>query len=101
MIKNAGPLLAVTIVIGIVSFVIYELNPTFAHPWMRVGLALMLGGAFGNLIDRVKSGEVVDFLKVPHFPAFNVADSAITVGVCVLVWAMLRDQNQATPKPGS
>jgi signal peptidase II len=100
MFTNAGPLLAVTSIIGIVAIVIYVLNPSFAHPLMRVGLAFMLGGATGNLIDRVKSGEVVDFLKVPNFPAFNVADSAITVGVVFLIWAMLRDQKQA-PKPAS
>jgi signal peptidase II len=55
----------------------------------------MLGGAVGNLIDRVKDGEVVDFIKVPNFPAFNVADSAITIGVLVLVWAMLREPQQS------
>ena len=96
ILTDAGPLLALTSLIGIAAIVIYILNPSFAQPVMRVGLALMLGGAIGNLIDRVDSGEVVDFLKVPHWPAFNVADSAITVGVLFLVWAMLRD-----PKPSS
>ena len=100
ILTNAGPLLAVTSVIGIVAIVVYVMNPSFAHPVMRAGLALMLGGAIGNLIDRVKSGEVVDFLKLPNFPAFNVADSAITIGVVFLLWAMLLDQKQA-PKPGS
>ena len=51
----------------------------------RIGLALILGGAAGNLIDRVIAGSVVDFVDVywrdAHFWAFNVADSAITVGV--------------------
>ena len=96
---NAGPLLAVTSVIGIVAIFVYVMNPAFAHPLMRAGLALMLGGAIGNLIDRVHSGEVVDFLKVPHWPAFNVADSAITVGVCLLIWTMLFNQKpEAKPE---
>jgi len=59
--------------------------------WMRIGLALVLGGAIGNLIDRMRYGEVVDFLDfylgAHHWPAFNVADSSITVGVSLLLAA--------------
>lgn len=57
--------------------------------WLIVTLALILGGAIGNLIDRVRLGFVVDFLDFHaagyHFPAFNVADSAITVGAGMLI----------------
>lgn len=58
--------------------------------WYTIGLGLILGGAIGNLVDRVRFGAVVDFIDVywglAHFPTFNVADSAITVGViCVLI----------------
>ncbi len=87
--QGAGPLLAITSVVGMAAIFVFLLNPGFAHPIMRLALALMLGGAVGNLIDRVHSGEVVDFVKVPHWPAFNVADSAISVGVVILLWAML------------
>jgi signal peptidase II len=56
---------------------------------LRTGLALILGGALGNLIDRVRFGQVVDFLDFHvgawHWPAFNVADSAITVGAALLI----------------
>jgi signal peptidase II len=98
ILQNAGPLLAVTSVIGMAAILVYLFNPGFAHPLMRVGLALMLGGAVGNLIDRLYAGEVVDFLKVTHFPAFNVADSAITIGVLVLLWTMLREPDKpSTP----
>jgi signal peptidase II len=59
--------------------------------WLRTGLALVFGGAIGNLIDRVLHGEVVDFLDfylgAYHWPAFNVADSSITVGVSILLAA--------------
>lgn len=59
--------------------------------WARAGLALVLSGAIGNLIDRVRYGEVIDFLDFyigrHHWPAFNVADSAITVGVTILLIA--------------
>lgn len=59
----------------------------------RIGLALVVGGAAGNLIDRVAIGSVVDFVDVfwgeHHFWAFNVADSAITVGVAVVILDMI------------
>jgi signal peptidase II len=57
-------------------------------------LSLILGGALGNLIDRVRFGYVIDFLDFYyagyHFPAFNAADSAITVGAALLIWDSLR-----------
>ncbi len=59
------------------------------------GIALVIGGAVGNVIDRVKTGRVVDFIDVYvgswHWPAFNVADSAITLGVVLLLLATLRE----------
>jgi signal peptidase II len=59
----------------------------------RSGLALIMGGALGNLLDRVRLGYVIDFVDVywgsHHWPAFNVADSAISVGVCLLVLDIL------------
>lgn len=100
MFQGAGPLLALTSVIGMVAIGVFLFNPGFAHPLMRIGLALMLGGAVGNLIDRVRTGEVVDFIKVPNFPAFNVADSGITVGVMLLLWTMLTDARES-PAPSS
>lgn len=60
----------------------------------RLALALIIGGALGNLIDRVRLGYVIDFVDVfwrtHHWPAFNAADSAITIGVSLLVLDMLR-----------
>lgn len=64
--------------------------------WLACALALVLGGALGNLIDRVlrPGGGVVDFIDVYyatwHWPAFNVADSAICIGAVMLVWSTLR-----------
>lgn len=64
------------------------------NPWMQAGLCLVLGGAIGNLIDRLMHGYVVDYIAVhwgPHyFPAFNVADSAITLGAGCLLIDMIR-----------
>ncbi len=63
-------------------------------PWISTAFALILGGALGNLYDRITLGYVVDFVQVHgagyYFPAFNVADSAISVGVVMLIWDSLR-----------
>ena len=56
---------------------------------LRIALALQMGGALGNLLDRVRLGYVVDFIAVPGFSVFNLADSAITVGVTVLILLLL------------
>jgi signal peptidase II len=66
-------------------------------------LALVLGGAIGNVIDRIVLGAVVDFLDFHafgyHWPAFNVADSAITCGAVFLIWDGLRPQRRGTTEP--
>jgi signal peptidase II len=54
--------------------------------WLPTGL--LIGGAVGNLIDRIAHGAVTDFIKLPHWPAFNVADMSITVGVFALLWVL-------------
>jgi signal peptidase II len=51
----------------------------------RLGLALVFGGALANAYDRLVKGSVIDFIQVPHWPIFNVADSSISVGVVILV----------------
>ncbi|MCP3952328.1 MAG: signal peptidase II [Desulfobacterales bacterium] len=72
----------------ILIFVLYRQIPK-THPVLSAGLALIFGGAIGNLIDRLRFGKVVDFLDfyigAMHWPAFNVADSAITVGVAIFL----------------
>jgi signal peptidase II len=55
------------------------------RPWLWLPTGMMVGGAIGNLIDRATLGDVIDFIKLPHWPAFNVADMSITFGVIILV----------------
>ena len=66
-----------------------------AERMTAIGIALVIGGAVGNLIDRILTGRVVDFIDVYyadwHWPAFNLADSAITLGVALLLVATLRE----------
>ncbi|MBX5445007.1 signal peptidase II [Sphaerobacter sp.] len=67
-------------------------------PWLSVAFGLQFGGAIGNIIDRLRFGYVVDFIDVPNFPTFNVADSAITIGVILLGIYLLRAELAAVPK---
>jgi signal peptidase II len=76
------------------------------NSWIRTALGFILGGAFGNLYDRIVNGTVTDFVEVhagPHyFPVFNVADSAITVGACLLLLDMWRARERKAvvePRP--
>lgn len=61
---------------------------------IKAGVSLVIGGAVGNVIDRVAYGHVIDFLDFHvvgwHWPAFNIADAAITIGVALIIWAELR-----------
>ena len=63
--------------------------PEKTGTWLAGGL--ILGGAVGNLVDRVRIGHVTDFVLLPHWPAFNLADCAITVGVVILALTLIRD----------
>jgi signal peptidase II len=78
----------------ILAVIAARLLPT-GGPWTRLAIGLIFGGAAGNLIDRLRFGAVVDYLDfywgAYHWPAFNVADSAITVGVTILAFRMLVD----------
>jgi signal peptidase II len=80
-------------VVALVAVGLYALTLPAEQRIARVGLALILGGAIGNLIDRARMGFVIDFVDVywrgVHFWAFNVADSAITVGVALMLLDVL------------
>jgi len=92
--------MAVFALVALVGVGLYAAQLPMSHRWARVGLALIIGGAAGNLVDRARQGYVVDFVDAYwhgwHFWAFNVADAAITVGVAVLILDLLRP-----PKPAA
>jgi signal peptidase II len=79
-----------------VVIVFFYLRTPAAYSWLSTALLLIFGGAVGNMIDRFRFGEVVDFLDFYaggyHWPAFNVADSGITVGMAILVFHLLFDK---------
>jgi signal peptidase II len=86
--QSGGMVFAVLAVIISVSIVIYYPRISREEKLMRFAIALQLGGALGNLIDRILSGPVTDFISVGEFPVFNVADSCITIGVGLLILSM-------------
>jgi signal peptidase II len=68
------------------------------HPVLPVALGLVIGGSLSNLIDRVRLGHVTDFLDLTYWPAFNLADSFIVIGVAALLLALVAaDRNAARP----
>src|ERR1700722_4602553 len=85
--------LAVVVSIGITVWLLRL--PRGTHVLLAAGLALVLGGALGNVVDRIRLGHVIDFIHFhwdrAYFPAFNVADSAITVGAALLLLDALLD----------
>jgi signal peptidase II len=88
--------LAVVVSIGITIWLLKL--PRGTHALLAAGLALVLGGALGNVIDRIRLGYVIDFIHFhwdrAYFPAFNVADSAITVGAACLLLDALFEANR-------
>jgi signal peptidase II len=100
MLADAPPLVRSVLLVGVSAMVMTGVGvmlsrlPKNTHWLMPTSLALVFGGAFGNLWDRVLRGSVTDFLQVfigsSEVPSFNVADSAITIGAALLVIDLLR-----------
>lgn len=88
----------IVLALAISAWLVVLIRHHAAEKLMPAALALVLGGALGNVIDRIRFGAVVDFLDFHvagwHWPAFNVADSAITVGVILLIWQQLTHKPQ-------
>jgi signal peptidase II len=85
--SGGGWIVPVLTGIALAALVAYFLlHPEKSGLWLATGL--LLGGAIGNVIDRIRDGAVTDFIKLPHWDAFNVADMAITFGVLTLLWVL-------------
>lgn len=83
-----------------VAGMIYFFRGTALKNWpMRLSIAIMLGGAIGNLTDRIRLGFVVDFIDIGAWPIFNLADSFITVGIAILVIATIIFPDQVSTAP--
>ena len=85
ILQGAGPILVVTTGVAILLIALTMLRgDSYPRPHLYA-LALILGGAIGNLVDRVARGSVTDFIDPTHYPSFNIADSAIVIGVGAIV----------------
>jgi signal peptidase II len=93
--SSGGALVLVITLLALGVLVAYFIRrPT--RPWMWLPTGMLVGGALGNLIDRVGQGSVIDFIKLPYWPAFNVADMSITFGVLALLWVL---EGKRSPGP--
>jgi signal peptidase II len=89
MLQGQTVFLVVTSLVGVAAIVLYYLYPPLEHGLLRAALGLQLGGAAGNLVDRIRTGEVTDFINFDFWPAFNVADASISIGVVAILWFFL------------
>ena len=92
--------IAITLVAGVVILTAFR-KMRADQKMAQAALAMVFSGAIGNLIDRIRLGEVIDFLdvywKTHHWPAFNIADSLICVGVALIILDMLREERRHKP----
>ncbi len=85
--SGGGALVTVVVAVALLALLaFFARHATRPLAWLPTGL--LLGGALGNAVDRVREGAVVDFVKLPSFPAFNLADVSITFGVLALLWVV-------------
>ncbi|MDI3299212.1 MAG: signal peptidase II [Bacillota bacterium] len=91
---GSGWLAAITVAIA-AGIVVFALRQGRGRPWLQVALGMILGGALGNLVDRLARGWVVDFLDFRVWPVFNLADSSVVVGALLLAWQLLAGDEAA------
>ena len=98
--KGANAALAILSVVAITLIIFYVLKNKAPAPDLANSLALglILGGAVGNLFDRIRFGYVIDFLDFRVWPVFNIADSAITIGICFFAWNILKQSFNSSGK---
>ncbi len=92
---DGGGVLLVAISLIALGVVLYLFSRDPTRPGMWVATGLLAGGAVGNLADRVRHGHVTDFIELPHWPPFNLADCAITCGVVILLFIYIREAERA------
>lgn len=83
--QGAASLVTILTCVAIVWMVVYFARSGAKHPVLPVALGFLVGGSVANLIDRLRSGKVTDFIDPQHWPAFNLADVFITIGVILLL----------------
>jgi len=93
---SGNPIVIIVVLAALAGLIVwFALHSRWRYVWIPTGL--LLGGALGNIIDRVRDGAVTDFVKLPLWPAFNIADMAITFGVLALLWVLERGDGPDEP----
>jgi signal peptidase II len=90
LLSGLAPVLAAASIAILAGLLLHYMRQERPPLWHTLAIGAVVGGAVGNLVDRVRLGYVIDFLSVGAWPNFNVADSAITVGVLILIWGWAR-----------
>jgi signal peptidase II len=93
--QGGGGIFAILATIVAGAIIYYTLTLPAGYLALRLALGLQLGGALGNLVDRVQLGHVTDFLDFGPWPVFNLADTAVVTGVLLLAWIMLQEERAA------
>ncbi|MFQ5996154.1 MAG: signal peptidase II [Dehalococcoidales bacterium] len=88
-------ILTIIAIVAITIILVYAFISSRYFPWLdsrlgRLALGLVFGGTVGNLIDRLRLGYVTDFIDFGYWPAFNIADSSVTIGVIIFAYSLLR-----------
>jgi signal peptidase II len=90
LLSGLVPILTVVSIAILTGLLLHFMRQVRPPLWQTVAIGAIAGGAFGNLLDRFRLGYVIDFVSVGPWPNFNIADSAITIGVMVLIWGSTR-----------
>lgn len=90
---DGGAIVAVLIGLSLVLLIGYFATHA-SMPWLWLPVGLLVGGALGNLVDRAREGSVIDYIDPVAWPAFNIADSCIVVGVVILLFVVDRSQRR-------
>jgi signal peptidase II len=97
---SATPIVTVLTAVAVAWMLVFFARSGSRHPVLPIALGLLIGGSASNLLDRVRLGHVTDFIDLRYWPAFNLADSFIVLGVFVLLAALLLPQRtQQRPHP--
>ena len=101
--RGAGTIVGVLIAVALVALIAYFAAHAW-RPWLWLPAGLLIGGALGNLLDRVREGAVIDFIDPIAWPAFNLADTCIVIGVLALLYVAERrpgESRRDAPEPAA
>lgn len=94
MFRGRSDVLVVVVIVVILALLVYRQRVPPGNRWLQVALGLQVGGATGNLIDRLRVGHVTDFLDFKVWPVFNFSDLSVFCGVVMLAWHLWQEERQ-------